>query len=43
MSYHNQKIVEQFTRWAQPFPELPVHSEADGMARTLAAAGTCTT
>ena len=39
MSYHNQKIVEQFTRWARPFAELPVHSEADGMTRTLAAAG----
>ena len=37
-SSHNQKIVEQFTRWAKPFAELPVHSEADGMARTLAAA-----
>lgn len=35
---HSQKIVEQFTRWARPFAELPVHSEADGMARTLAAA-----
>jgi ubiquinone/menaquinone biosynthesis C-methylase UbiE len=32
MSYHKQKIVEQFIRWA-------VHSEADGMTRTLAAAG----
>jgi len=35
---HNEKIVEQFTRWAKPFAALPVHSEADGMARTLAAA-----
>jgi len=35
---HNEKIVEQFTRWARPFAQLPVHSEADGMARTLAAA-----
>ena len=35
---HNEKIVEQFTRWAKPFSELPVHSEADGMTRTLAAA-----
>jgi len=35
---HNQKIVEQFTRWAKPFSELPVHSDADGMTRTLAAA-----
>jgi ubiquinone/menaquinone biosynthesis C-methylase UbiE len=36
---HNQRIVEQFTRWAKPFSELPVHAEAEGMARTLAAAG----
>ena len=35
---HNERIVEQFTRWAKPFGELPVHSEAEGMARTLAAA-----
>jgi ubiquinone/menaquinone biosynthesis C-methylase UbiE len=35
---HDKKIVEQFTRWAKPFSELPVHSEEDGMARTLAAA-----
>jgi len=36
---HNDRIVEQFTRWARPFSELPVHAEAEGMARTLAAAG----
>jgi ubiquinone/menaquinone biosynthesis C-methylase UbiE len=35
---HNQRIVEQFTRWAKPFSELPIHAEAEGMARTLAAA-----
>ncbi|SNS44077.1 Methyltransferase domain-containing protein [Sphingomonas laterariae] len=35
---HNQRIVAQFTRWARPFADLPIHSEADGMARTLAAA-----
>jgi ubiquinone/menaquinone biosynthesis C-methylase UbiE len=35
---HDQKIVAQFTRWARPFSELPVHSEADGMTRTLSAA-----
>jgi len=35
---HDGKIVEQFTRWAKPFSELPVHSDADGMARTLTAA-----
>jgi len=37
-STHDEKVIEQFTRWAKPFAELPVHSEADGMARTLAAA-----
>jgi SAM-dependent methyltransferase len=36
---HDARIVEQFTRWAQPFAEHPIHSEADGMARTLAACG----
>ena len=35
---HDDKIIEQFTRWARPFAELPIHSEADGMARLLAAA-----
>lgn len=35
---HDTKIVDQFTRWAQPFADLSVHSDADGMARTLAAA-----
>jgi len=35
---HDTRIVEQFTRWAQPFADLPVHSEADGLARILAAA-----
>jgi ubiquinone/menaquinone biosynthesis C-methylase UbiE len=34
---HNRKIVEQFSRWAKPFADLPLHSEADSMARTLAA------
>lgn len=34
---HNQRIVSQFTRWAKPFAELPIHAEADAMARTLAA------
>ncbi len=36
---HEKLIVEQFTRWAKPFSELPVHSAANGMARLLAAAG----
>lgn len=35
---HDDRISEQFTRWAKPFSELPVHSDADGMARTLSAA-----
>jgi SAM-dependent methyltransferase len=35
---HDSLIVEQFTRWAKPFSDLPIHSEADGLARTLAAA-----
>lgn len=35
---HDMKIVDQFTRWAKPFADLPVHADADGMARTLAAA-----
>jgi ubiquinone/menaquinone biosynthesis C-methylase UbiE len=34
---HNQRIVEQFTRWAKPFSELPIHAEADAMARTIQA------
>lgn len=34
---HNQRIVDQFTRWAKPFAELPLHAEADAMALTLAA------
>ncbi|HEX4178715.1 MAG TPA: class I SAM-dependent methyltransferase [Rhizomicrobium sp.] len=37
-STHNNRIVQQFTRWARPFSELAVHSEADGLRRTLAAA-----
>ncbi len=35
---HDQKIVDQFTRWAAPFAALPAHAEPDGMARLLAAA-----
>jgi len=34
---HNQRIVEQFTRWAQPFAELPIHAEAGAMAQTIEA------
>jgi ubiquinone/menaquinone biosynthesis C-methylase UbiE len=36
-STHNQRVVDQFTRWARPFAELPIHAEADAMARTLQA------
>ncbi len=36
---HDARIVEQFTRLARPFAEHPIHSEADGMARTIAACG----
>jgi SAM-dependent methyltransferase len=32
---HTQRIVAQFTRWAKPFADLPIHAEADAMARTL--------
>jgi len=34
---HEQRIVEQFSRWAKPFADLPLHADGDGMARTLAA------
>jgi ubiquinone/menaquinone biosynthesis C-methylase UbiE len=34
---HDDRIVAQFTRWAKPFAELPIHAEADAMARTLTA------
>lgn len=33
---HRQKIIEQFTRWAKPFADLPLHAEAQAMATTLA-------
>lgn len=35
---HAAKIVDQFTRWAERFSDEPIHAEADGMARLLAAA-----
>ena len=35
-SEHDRKIVEQFSRWAKPFADLPLHSEGDAMARTVA-------
>lgn len=34
---HDRSIVDQFTRWARPFSELPIHAQADAMARTLQA------
>lgn len=34
---HEHRIVEQFSRWAKPFADLPIHADGDGMARTLAA------
>jgi ubiquinone/menaquinone biosynthesis C-methylase UbiE len=37
MSAHDQRIVHQFTRWAKPFADLPIHAEADAMIRTIAA------
>lgn len=32
---HTQRIVDQFTRWATLFAELPIHAKASAMARTL--------
>lgn len=32
---HNQRVVDQFTRWAKPFSELPIHAESGAMTRTL--------
>lgn len=37
---HTQRIIDQFTRWAKPFADLPIHAEADAMARTVAACAT---
>ncbi|NIJ34778.1 class I SAM-dependent methyltransferase [Sphingomonas oligoaromativorans] len=37
LSAHDERIVAQFTRWAKPFAELPIHAEAGALARTLAA------
>ncbi|MBB4200043.1 SAM-dependent methyltransferase [Rhodoblastus sphagnicola] len=35
---HNAKIIDQFTRWAKPFSDLPAHSDAEGMECLLQAA-----
>lgn len=37
MTAHDERIIAQFTRWAKPFADLPLHAEADAMASTLAA------
>ena len=37
LSPHNRRIVDQFTRWAKPFADLPIHAEEDAMARTVQA------
>ena len=37
MTQHNARIVDQFTRWAKPFADLPIHSEDAMMARTIEA------
>ena len=37
MKPHDQRIVDQFTRWAKPFAALPIHAETGPMARTIAA------
>jgi ubiquinone/menaquinone biosynthesis C-methylase UbiE len=34
---HDHRIVAQFSRWAAPFASEPIHTDGDGMARTLAA------
>lgn len=34
---HNKRIIDQFTRWAKPFSELPIHAESGAMAATFAA------
>jgi len=36
-SDHEHRIVEQFSRWAKPFADLPLHADGDGMAKTLKA------
>ncbi len=42
-SEHDARIVAQFTRWAKPFGDLPLHSQADAMARLRAAAAVSAT
>ncbi|ATQ66986.1 MULTISPECIES: class I SAM-dependent methyltransferase [Methylosinus] len=32
---HERRIVDQFTRWAERFAQLPIHAEAGAMARTI--------
>lgn len=41
-SDHDARIVAQFTRWAKPFAELPIHAEAESMAQILHACSVTT-
>jgi ubiquinone/menaquinone biosynthesis C-methylase UbiE len=34
---HDLKIIDQFTRWAKPFADLPIHAEQEAMASSLSA------
>lgn len=34
-SMHDQRIVDQFSRWAKRFAELPIHAATDAMALTI--------
>lgn len=36
---HQERILAQFSRWAKPFAELPIHAEPDAMRQTMAACG----
>ncbi|MGI4879733.1 MAG: methyltransferase domain-containing protein [Janthinobacterium lividum] len=42
MTAHDRRIIDQFTRWAKPFADLPIHAEAGSMARTIAACAVST-
>jgi len=35
---HQSRILDQFTRWARPFAELPAHSQPEAMSQSLEAA-----
>lgn len=34
---HNATVIRQFTQWAAPFADLPIHAEAESMAQTMKA------